>query len=160
MNINKYIFVILLSSVPALAGLPYFNPIVDPTSTNFQDSLSITISPKEKYAMYVIYYTLDSIWKEYKGKPIVISQTVILKTYIAVECTGWCYSETLIEQYTKLNTSVKFGQRAISNPYYPAEDRIYSLSGRLIKGRIHSTGIYLQTNAIGRKRMRPVLLYR
>jgi hypothetical protein len=109
-------------------------PTVEPQSTSFQDSLSITFSHPGNYV--IIFYSLsNNTWDSLNaGLPdsIEIFRSCTLKTYAMVECTGWCFSDTIVEYYSKTNTSVAERNVHYSQCKNKGIDAFYDLSGRIV----------------------------
>jgi hypothetical protein len=109
-------------------------PTINPTSTSFSESLVVTFSHPASWVE--IYYSISpAIWDSlelYYHKSIVISQTCTLKAYAMVECTGWCFSDTVVEYYSKVNSSSINPTRGDNTFTNNSIDAVYDLSGRIL----------------------------
>jgi hypothetical protein len=133
-NILMLIVLFLVTNLLA-QGWKANPPSVEPSGTSFQDSLSIKITHPSLMAFIYINLSNDNKWDStnvLNGYYIKVFKSCTLKTYAMVECTGWCFSDTIVEYYSKSNTNA-------ANKAYNASlfkdndvDAIYDLSGKII----------------------------
>jgi hypothetical protein len=93
--------------------------------------------------MAFIYFNLsnDDKWDStnvVNGYYLKIFKSCTLKTFAMVECTGWCYSDTIVEYYSKTNSGVVNKASDIKLFKGNDVDAIYDLSGKIIMNPLHS----------------------